>query len=485
MIVSLFLPERIGNYFLLRKKVVSIQITQEALLATAMILSGTSRTVTGVFEEPIEQEGTRHEEIVAALTRLKEHLDSSAQIVCILSSAQVIFKEITLPFVGAKKVQLVVPFEVEPLLPFNLEQGLIGSIITKEDAQQTEVLVAAIKKEVRDQYVGYFSDAGLTLQKLTVDMFELYGVLTEQQQLGTSALIDIGRTQSHLALVIEGTLQYIRSFPEGTSQPLEPLVDRIGQTADTVLQKYQTSRSANYVTGAVTENSVVSLEGLFSLPTVVIHPQDLTGITMKIDVPGRYMLSLAAAASPQITDSFTLLQEKAEAEETKRITRQIVVAGILLLASFITFSVYSFLRVRTLRQAYKAGEKEAISELQRHFNLKPAQVRDITSANNAARAELNKQETAWRRISPDNRYAYLKYLAALTKCINKEESRVTFDSIILKDDIIKLYGSVPEYHNLPKLQKQLECKFFSKVAKLQDPNFRTEPITLTVNPEEF
>ena len=58
----------------------------------------------------------------------------------------------------------MVPFEVESLLPFNLEEGLIDTIITKEGTQSTEVLVAAIKKNVRDKIVGYFYAPGASSQ---------------------------------------------------------------------------------------------------------------------------------------------------------------------------------------------------------------------------------------------------------------------------------------------------------------------------------
>ena len=476
--IGLFLPDRIGNYYLFAKRVVGIQITQKAIYATVMLLKGTSRTVESIVEEPFEQN------IVEALKALKIKLGKVDEVSYALSSAQVIFKELTMPFVGPKKVKLVVPFEVESLLPFNLEEGLISTIITKEDAHETDILVAAIKKEVRDTYVGYFMDADLPLDKLTVDMFELYGLYTEQgKEKVTSILIDIGHSSSHLALLVDGNLQYIRSFSQGTDN-LEGLLDKIKITAETTLQRYRPGGTLQKViiSGAVTDKE--ALKEHFNLPIELFTP-DSTDIKQNVTVPGTYMIALATAYCPLLTDGFTLLQEKAFAEEHQRITRQLLTAGILILTIFISFSLYSFLRVRTLKNSYKSGEKEAIAELQRNFKLKGNQANNLLIANKTALAELRKQETAWRRISPDNRYAYLKYLAELTKCINKKESGLVLESIILKDDTIKLYGSVPEYHNLPKLQKQLDCRPFLKVAKLQDPNFKTEPITLTVNPEEL
>jgi hypothetical protein len=66
-----------------------------------------------------------------------------------------------------------------------------------------------------------------------------------------------------------------------------------------------------------------------------------------------------------------------------------------------------------------------------------------------------------------------------------KDSLLQLDSIILKDDTIKLYGSVPGYQQLTRLQDQLECRLFKKVTKLQAFNFKSEPITLVINPEAF
>lgn len=195
------------------------------------------------------------------------------------------------------------------------------------------------------------------------------------------------------------------------------------------------------------------------------------------------MSSIALASSPERTEDYTLLQAQAQARENQRISYQLLTITALVATLFLTFSLYSFLRVRTLKKAYKASEQEAIKELQKNFKLPAQKATKLDLANKAAEADLKKQETAWRRISPDNRYAYLKYLAELTKCINMKESELQLDSIILKDDTIKLYGKVPGYKQLTRLQDQLECRFFKGLPKLQSYTFKTEPITLTVDPE--
>ncbi|MBA2307610.1 hypothetical protein H0W26_05770, partial [Candidatus Dependentiae bacterium] len=143
MIKRLFLPEKIGSYHLFTKRVVGIDLGAYSIFATIVLLKGYSRIIEKVIEEPLVVEGgaTYEERIIHALKMLTHRLEKYDELCCILPSAQIVFKTITLPFTGLKKIKMVVPFEVEPLLPFTLDQAVLDSIITREDTekQQTDI----------------------------------------------------------------------------------------------------------------------------------------------------------------------------------------------------------------------------------------------------------------------------------------------------------------------------------------------------------
>ena len=518
MIVSLFLPDRIGSYYLLGKRVVGIEITDHAIYATIMHLTGNSRIIESIVQEKIPDDSEAFDEkVVHALRALKLKLGKYDEMYCSIPSSKVIFKELTLPFTGLKKIKMVVPFEVEAQLPFNLDEGIVDCIVTGVDTaeQTTDVLVGAMKRDARDRYVSYFKKAELPLDRVSVDIFELYSLYHSLQTNEPSvvALIELGRSDSTLGLIVDGRLKYVRSFTKGvlskkeqeliqelmldeaTKEHLGALLDQLRMTLDGTLQKFpERSLTRVVITGAVTD--IQDLPGVSKLVKLametdvdILDPKQLISkgvFESKVaTIPGSFMSSIAIASSPVKTEDYTLLQEKAQQQTDQQIMYQLFTIAAITLTLFLSFSVYSFLRVRTLRKAHKIAEQEAIKELQKHFKLRGAQTRRLDIANKAAQKELKKQETAWRRISADNRYSYLKYLAGLTKCINMKESQLELDSITLKDYTIKLYGRVPGYQQLTKLQDQLECKLFKKVPKLQQFNFKSEPITLTVNPEAF
>ena len=172
-------------------------------------------------------------------------------------------------------------------------------------------------------------------------------------------------------------------------------------------------------------------------------------------------------------------------EQETLINRQLIALITLAGLLFFSFLLYSFLRIRNLRVAHKNAETEALAELKKQVPLKPNQMVNLQIANKAALTELTKQETAWARLSEQNRYAYLRYLAELSRCIHLKDTQLDLSTISMKDDTIRLYGSVPGYQQLTRLQNELECPLFKKLPKLQDWNFKSEPITLIINKEEL
>ena len=521
MIRSVFLPERIGNFYLVRSRRVGIEITERAIYATTLVLAGRSRTIDGIFQEKIVQDTTIpfDERVISALKSLRYKIGTYDHLTFAVSSSNIIFKDLSLPFIGRRKIKLVVPFEVESLLPFSLEAGVIDSIITMEDTtdQKTAVLVAALKKENIDQIERYFREADMRLDKVSVDIFDLYGIFqmayAAHAKKQVRLLLECGATRTTLGLIINDRLAYIRSFPSGihgtkemgntptnelpfdaqTKKNISKILEDVMVTVDATLPKLAPSAVLDEIilTGMAADLPGISDEvhTFLRAPVEIMNVHTLLSsgvLTTKVaTIPNAAMVSIAASAVPFITEEFTLLQEKAVREEAQELNYQLITIATLTGFLFLSFSVYSFFRVRSLRKAYRDAEIEAISELKKQFKLRPQQLTRLEFANKAAQAELTKQETAWRRISPDNRYAYLKYLIGLTRCINMPESQLQLSSIILKDDTIKLYGSVPGYPQLNKLQSQLECPLFKRVPKLQDKNFMSEPITLTINPEEF
>ncbi|MBA3751308.1 pilus assembly protein PilM [Candidatus Dependentiae bacterium] len=539
MIKRIFLPEKVGSYYLFDKRTIGIEIGLHEIFATTVLAKGHSRTIEKLTQEPIVSNGVSYDErVINALKALSHKMGRYDELCCIIPSSLVVFKNITLPFTGIKKTKMVIPFEVESMLPFTLDQAVLDSIITHEDTEkkQTSLIVGAVKKEIVDRYIHYFTGAGFPVQKISIGIFELYGLykLIEEKNDTDEAvgLINMGYETTELVLLIQGQPAAIRSLPQGiisiakklgtftqgditeniqkllrsgvdetrdtgfahaAQRAFEDLIHEISFTYMTATKKVEPQQNLTKIilVGAAGDIPGIAdfLTKELGIPSVLLEPKKLIhNAIIKSTVPSlsnNFMPSIAAAISTETTSEFNLHKQAAQKEETNTINKQLITSALLLFLLFFSFTLYSFFRLRNLRMAYVQAERESLVALKKNFKLKPNQTTTLAQANKAAQAELIKQETTWHRLSADNRYALLRYLVELSKCINLTETQLDLTSLILTDTTIKLYGSVPGYPQLTKLQSQLECPLFKRLPKLQDPNFKSEPITLTINKEEL
>ncbi len=539
MIKYIFLPERIGSYYIFAQRIVGIDIARTEIYATIVVYKGQQRIIEQLLEEPIDNDValTNDERIIKALRALHNRLGSYTKVYVALSSSSVLFKELTLPFTGLKKVKMVIPFEVESLLPFSLDQAVIDAIVTREDRthKQTDVLVAAAKREYVTHYTELFNQAGITIDKISVDMFELYGLYKSipsyQNRDQTIALLDMGLSITRLALIIRGQLTYIRVLSKGlisvakrlssvthlgpneslqqlirfgtqetenneyaqaAGDALAELIQEVAFTIQTYMARLKTPEQLESLlltgTGADIPGITQLLQKIMHVPAEVLQAKKIIHngtVHSKITtIPNSFLVSIATALSSPITEEFNMWRARESRQKEQLVTQQVITLGILTLMLIGSFALYSYMRIRTLRIARNAIQAEAIAALKKAFNLKPTQTGSLEAANKAADNELRKQETAWRRLSTDYRYSFLRYLTELTHCINRKETELDLTSMVITHDWVKLYGSVPDFSHLALLQHQLECPLFKKLPKLQDPNFKSEPITLYIKKEQ-
>lgn len=537
MIKNIIIPQNIGSYYIFPKHILAIDIGRYDINAAIIAAKGYDRTIIQLVNEKIENNNnlSLEERTIKALKILKTKLKYYDSINANIASSNVIFKELSLPIIGIKKIKMIIPFEVESLLPFTLDQAIIDCIITKEDKKEknSDVLVAAVKRDYIENFIKLFIEADLKVDKITVDIFELYALyksIPKYQNINSvSTLVEVELNSAKVAIMLNNQLKYIRVIPKGLITIIKQIATNNHKDPNELLQNIlhfglknleneslkQSSKEAfnelfqeikftilSYINKLKThENlSLVLLTGsIADIPYISEFTQDIFGTQCQVleakkivhngkihsklhSIPNNFLVSIATALPSPITEDFNLYAEHKIREETNLLTYQILALSILTSLLLVSLSVYSFWRVRNIKRIVNDAETQAISELNRTFKLKRPLT--ISDANKQALKELKKQETAWKQLSLTNRYSFLKYLSELSKCINSKQIQLNLTSIAMKEDTIKLYGSVPGYPQLTELQNQLQCPIFKSVPKLQEFNFKSEPIVLTVKSDE-
>ncbi len=527
MLRNIFIPEKVGSYYVFPKRIVGIDIGKSHVLATQLLLKGTTATLEKHLSIPLEAGNhTNYEE--RAITALKEALqqvDSYHELRTCLPSSVAIFKELKLPFLSYNKIKMVIEFEVEPLLPFPIQDAVVDFIITRQSAEEksSDVLIAAVQKQHIAQHLHLFAQAGANPHVITIDFFALYGLyklIPYYASLpGGTALIDIGSHSTTIAYINNGQLRLIRSLPKGTLalaktistelhlQPIEAMdhVLRFGLAPDAEQRYLKTAQPAfaafckdisftlNSFSSQIEQqqiNTVLILgagndiKGLapfmastLGIPTEPFNitkllQQDSLSIITKNGIPTANTMSLSVAL-PSSTSDFNLRKnEFSMRADNALFIKQLIAATALVLILLFSLTFHVFFQLSSLNSAVHEGEQEVATALKEHFKKIPATEENLDAIIAQASSEIKKEEKLWFAFANPNRTSLLTYLLELTNRINKEELGFSIDRLHITENTMTITAHVKDHKALDTLEKELEqSELFSQVEKQDNPDF--------------
>lgn len=174
MIHNLFIPCRIGNYYLHTKKILTIEVTPIVIYGLLFEYSAKKIILKEKYSILLKENTS-----LAQINAIKKIVSSAGKVDEIISNCAtpaMVFKELQLPFLGKENLKIVLPLEIENILPFSLDQAVINFIVTQEDLDKkiSTVLVCAVRKQDIDEQYELFKKADVSLDTLTVDVFALY-----------------------------------------------------------------------------------------------------------------------------------------------------------------------------------------------------------------------------------------------------------------------------------------------------------------------
>lgn len=176
--------------------------------------------IVGFYEVPLvaEQVLNFEQAVSAALTKFLEEnpipYDS-----CILSvpGSMTAFRFLDLPFGNTKKIDQTIDFELEAVIPFELEEILYDYTILSMTPQNSQVLAAYLKEEEFKKFLSQIQVSSVDPKYVGVDTIGLsnlayLGILPPE---GRFAILDLGHSKSNL-IVLEGNkVKMLRCFSWG------------------------------------------------------------------------------------------------------------------------------------------------------------------------------------------------------------------------------------------------------------------------------
>ena len=173
MIKNVLIPEKIGSYYLFPQRVLGFEITKTQINATQINVSGNlNTTIERYVEESISSNNEYIDSATTAIKNILTKVDKYNSVRIALPSYFVIFKELTFPFTDLHKIRTILDFEIEPSLPYPIEEAIADFIVTKQDqkTKMTTIFVAIARKKDIEDLIQPFKLAGIQPSAVTVDV---------------------------------------------------------------------------------------------------------------------------------------------------------------------------------------------------------------------------------------------------------------------------------------------------------------------------
>lgn len=216
------------------RQIVAIDIRHHSITAVKLSTGLKSASVTDCYHVAIPGNEESNNPLGAALEQIaREVSDEAGDIVVSLPADRAIYRTLRVPFKEEKKVRQVLPFELEPHLPIDVDQLIIDYIHSNGPAEN-DLMTASVDRHHVEALMAQLEGVGLQPRLILPGDFPLAAVITAKD--GASAdqalLLSMGERKATVTLIDSGKIALVRSMAAdaSTEQGMETLTLKIRQT---------------------------------------------------------------------------------------------------------------------------------------------------------------------------------------------------------------------------------------------------------------
>lgn len=199
------------------RKVLGIDIRKESVSAVLVTTSLRENRIDTHAHIPLPDAAEDDNNFKTALHALCNEIDpSGCDCVVSISADHFSYRILQVPFKDSKKIRMVLPFELEPTVPYPVDDLVIDFIDLQSAGQSdhSEIIAVAVPRTELNPYVESLAEFKIDPEMVTVSGLPAAMCLANQADPGEDQLIlEISNTSSSLFIVSGGRLQLIRSFP--------------------------------------------------------------------------------------------------------------------------------------------------------------------------------------------------------------------------------------------------------------------------------
>ena len=460
------------------RKILGIDIRNQSL--TAVLLSSSLREyhVDDFIHLPFSGPDDLERSLSAAMETLTEKMDlTGSDYVVSVPAHQFIFRNMQIPFHNSKKIRMVLPFELEPTLPFAVEDLAIDfhTLNGAPAGNQTELIAAAIEKNHLAPYIEALASVNIDPEKLTLSGLPIALCLAHQADPQEDLLfIEIDDAHATLFVLVGGRLQLIRSFPLPAAGPSKTsiLCAQIQQT----MAAFQESSALNFEPIEAVLNSTADVDGemtaaiahILEIPVKIASIAERLNIPLAADtesqwIPGRMDNALALALM-EVEGYEALNFHRGQFAAQKFITKHksaLIKTGILAAAILALMFFNVLMRTYTINKQVSAIERQMTQIFKTTF----PEVKTVRYPYREMQARM--RETKKNAAFQAEAGPHIRRIDILNSISEKIPDKIKVDltRLVIQPENVIISGTTDSFNSVEDIKSRLEkIQYFEKVA---------------------
>jgi len=158
--------------------------------------------------------------------------------VCSISGNSVIIRKIVLPAMPQEELEDQITWEAEQYIPFDINDVNMDFQILSPDSNdpsKMNVLLVASKKDIINDYVSVFNEAGMQLSVVDVDAFAVQNAFEANHDYRPEdviALVNIGASVMNINVIKDGITLFTRDVQMGGNLYTEEIQKQLGLSSE-------------------------------------------------------------------------------------------------------------------------------------------------------------------------------------------------------------------------------------------------------------
>lgn len=453
---------RLLRAFIATKTVVGLEITGHSMAAV--------QVVKGAGGPEIEKTVVRE---LADPERLAEELEDLVRteklrpevLITALPTSSAFIRELDLPFAQPKRLRQIIKFQLEPLVPYAVEDIVADFFLPKKEEPLTAV---GIEKRLLSEHLQTMALAGLHPDRVSLQDLALCSLFLAQGGKGQpTAVVRMDEAETAVQVIRDGRMDFIRLLPGAMEH-----TNLLQSTFSLYSLKEPGSKPAEIiVTGPLAAEGAMMerIEAAVGIKTSMWRPFD--GIQHKLgqvtdETQGRLAvaLGLALGAENGSGASLDLMQEDFAPKRVGDLKAPLITffCALILLAGLWTFQLYQ--RLHMERTRYRALNAEIMQVFKNTFPNARHIIKGLELEQMRQRIAEERDKYQWLpRVMAHG--PVLETLRNLTRAVSGF-SDVKVENISIEDDSVHLDGSASTFKTVDSLKVRLTQMASPREVKL-------------------